>query len=74
LGGTDSFSINKKAKSYKKIQTFCFKKVNAYINGLLSMPPNSQPENPTLGGTAASQTLAIIRKKETNSNQWKKLK
>jgi len=27
------------------------------IKGLLSMPPNSQPANPTHGGTAASQTM-----------------
>jgi hypothetical protein len=31
-------------------------------NGLLSMPPNSQPATPTHGGTAASQTFFTIRK------------
>ena len=34
-------------------------------NGLLSMPPNSQPTNATHGGTAASQPLAAIK---TNEN------
>jgi hypothetical protein len=31
--------------------------------GLLSMPPNSPPANPTHGGTAASQTLAATKTK-----------
>lgn len=35
---------------------------NAANPGLLSMPPNSQPANPTHGGTAASQPLAGIVK------------
>jgi|GEM_PF-7087071 len=35
-------------------------KNKAHNNGLLSMPPNSQPANPTHGGTAASQTLGDI--------------
>jgi hypothetical protein len=34
----------------------------AHNNGLLSMPPNSHPANPTHGGTAASQTLGETRK------------
>jgi len=37
--------------------------IKAYNNGLLSMPPNSQPTNPTHGGTAASQPLVKIKNK-----------
>lgn len=35
--------------------------------GLLSMPPNSQPTNPTHGGTAASQTSTKIKLNEWNN-------
>jgi hypothetical protein len=31
-------------------------------NGLLSMPPNSQPANPAHGGTAESQPMAVTKK------------
>jgi len=33
-------------------------------NGLLSMPPNSQPSKPTHGGTAASQPFVATKNKK----------
>jgi hypothetical protein len=41
-------------------------------NGLLSMPPNSQPANPTHGGTAASQPFAAIQKNHKTECMEKK--
>ncbi len=40
------------------------KNKNTTNNGLLSMPPNSQPPNLTHGGTAASQTVGKKIQKE----------
>jgi len=44
--------------------------------GWLSMPPNSQPVNPTHGGTSASQTLAASVKDDptTTTNRREKAK
>jgi len=39
------------------------------IKGLLSMPPNSQPANPTHGVKAASHTLSVTKKEKNIPNE-----
>jgi hypothetical protein len=52
------------------VPNFTRNTIPGIYNGLLSMPPNSQPANPTHGGTAVSQSLASIKKIKYKKNEF----